>query len=205
MSVPALFAARSPQDLLSLVRGFPLAQIVSREGDGLRASPLPVRPELAPDGTITGFRGHFARANPQVEALRRDPRALAIFTGPHAYVSPSWLGDRGQVATWNYASAQFEVQIRLIDDAEIITADLADLIGAMEAGRPAPWSMAEIGPRYHDLARRIIGFHADVLVGRARFKLGQDERRDVFADIVAGLRAQGSDTLADLMVEFAAG
>ena len=205
MSMPALFDARTPQDLSSLVHGFPFAQIVCRDGEGLRASPLPVLPELAPDGTITGLRGHFARANPQVEALRRDPRALAIFTGPHAYISPSWLTDRGQVATWNYAMAQFEVRIRLIDDAEIIAADLTDLIAAMEADRPSPWSMEEIGPRRHALFRRIIGFHAEVLISRARFKLGQDERRDVFADMVAGLRAQGGGALADLMMAFAAG
>ena len=54
------------------------------------------------DGVL---RGHVARANP-VWKSRRDGEALAIFLGPHAYVSPNWYPSKAEtgkaVPTWNY-------------------------------------------------------------------------------------------------------
>lgn len=193
--VPPPYAAPAPQLLADLVRAQPLAWIVSGTGGAMRATPLPLRPKLAPDGQVEALVGHFARSNPQVEALRRDPRALALTLGPHGYVSPSWMADRTQAPTWNYACAQFAVEVEFIEDEAALRLVLDDLIGAMEAARPEPWSAAEMGARYAGLAARIVAFHARVVEARGVFKLGQDERDDVYRDIGGGLAAEGAHDL----------
>ena len=198
----ASFAPRSDEDIHRLVREQPFAWVVSGFGDDVRATPLPIRPHFGPDGKLEQLLGHFARSNLQLDGLRRDPRAMILFMGPHGYVSPSWMADRSQAPTWNYASAQFLVELELVDDPAGVEFLLRDLIGAMEAGRPKAWSVEDMGERYRSLSRGVVGFRARILEVRAKFKLGQDERDDVFADIMAGLEATGSLELRDWMAAF---
>ena len=196
------FDPRSPEDVARLLQHQPLGWIVSGAGETARATVLPLRPVLDAEGKIVRLQGHMSRNNPQAAALREDPSALILLLGPHGYISPSWMADRSQAPTWNYASAQFLVDVSLIDDAEGLQAHLRDLVGAMEADRPNAWSVEEMGARYESLSRRIVGFDARVLETRARFKLGQDERDDVFADILGGLEREGASALLAWMREF---
>ena len=182
-----------------LVLGQPMAWIVCQGADGTAATPLPLRAVTDAEGRVTSLIGHFARRNPQVEALRANPRALVLFMGPHAYVSPSWLADRTQAPSWNYASAVFDVDVELDDDPAFTRQVLDDLIGAMETGRPRAWSVAEMGERYERILRGIVAFRATVVREQAAFKLGQDERDDVFADILTGMDADGETEVAALM------
>jgi len=196
------YTPRSADDVRRLLLDHPFAWVVSAGEGDIRATALPVRPLFDADGSVSTLIGHFARANPQGELLRRHLRALILFLGPHGYVSPSWLTDRTQAPTWNYASAQFLVEIELVEDAAGLEALLRDLIGAMEAGRDRPWRQEEMGPRYQRLARGIIGFRGRVVERRPRFKLGQDERADVFPEILAGLARDGAGELRAWMESF---
>jgi transcriptional regulator len=178
---------------------------VSPTGGAPLATPIPL---LIADGWAADVSprliGHFARTNPQVERLRRDPQALLLFMGPNAYVSPSWMADRSQAPTWNYACAQLHATIRFQDapgDAEAAVTRLATL---MERGRPGAWSPGEMAERLQRLAQGVVAFEATVSGTMAKFKLGQDERGDVFSDIIAGLSQSGQIDLVLLMERFAA-
>ncbi|MDP1618670.1 FMN-binding negative transcriptional regulator [Phenylobacterium sp.] len=200
---PEKYAAQSEADIVALVTAHPLAWVVSA-GQGFSATPLPLRPRLDAEGRLTALAGHFARSNPQVARLRADPQALMLFMGPHGYVSPSWMADRTQAPTWNYACAAFAGDIVFEEGPEATRAVLDDLIEAMEDGRPAAWRTDDMGPRYEGLARGVVGFRAEIRARRVVFKLGQDERDDVFADIMAALQQQGPQDLARLMDVYAA-
>jgi len=197
------FCARTPLDVVRLVRGQPLAWIVSDSGGGGNpiATLLPLL--AAPtEGQVTALTGHFARSNPHVPALQRDSRALVLFLGVNGYISPSWMADRTQAPTWNYASARFVVDVEFFEDAARIQAHLRELVGVMEVGRAAAWQIDEMGARYRTLSRRVIGFVAHVREVGAKFKLGQDERDEVFADIVRGLEREHSAELLEWMQAF---
>ena len=180
-------------------------RIVTASEGGLSATPLPLRPVVDADGRIAKLRGHFARSNPHVESLRRTPRSLLLFLGPHGYISSSWLADRTRTPTWNYARVQYLVDIELVEDAEQTDALMRDLVEAMESGRPNAWQLEEMGPRYQRLVSGVIGFHAHIVERRTKFKLGQDERDSEYADIVAALTQGGNDTLLAWMQRSNAG
>jgi len=197
------FGPRSDADVADLVAKHPLAFVVSKGGERMHSTLLPLRIERLADGRIASLSGHIARANPHVGALKADPQATLLFLGPHGYVSPSWLSDRMQAPTWNYACANFSVRIDFLDDAENLDRIVGDLVGAMEAGRERAWSAAEMHARYAQLAARIVAFRASVLDVEAKFKLGQDERDDVYPEIIAGLRGEGGhDALVAMMQLF---
>jgi transcriptional regulator len=196
------FAPRSDQDVVRLVLEHPLAWVVSGEGENFRATLLPIRPVHDPDGPITSIIGHFARSNDHFELLKRSPRALILVLGTQGYISPSWMQDKSQAPTWNYASAQFLVDVTFFEEPAQIEEHLRDLVDTMEAQRPNAWSVDQMGPRYKSLSRGVIGFRADVREIRAKFKLGQDERDDVFRDITVGLERYGDGELLSFMKAF---
>jgi transcriptional regulator len=174
----------SNADVVELIRENPLAWVVSHDSTGFAATPLPLMAEKDVTGAVVRLLGHMARSNPQVAILERSPRAFILFQGPQGYISPSWISDRTWAPTWNYAVIRIEADITFLpNDADRA---LDQLVAKMEADRPNAWSIEEMGERYDRLKPAIIAFHAEVRSLRARFKLGQDERPAVLAEILAG-------------------
>ncbi len=203
------FDARTPADELRLLRDYPLAWVTSGHGANQVSAPhatlLPIQAKTDAHGRLVGLVGHFARHNPQVEALRRQPQAQFLFLGPHGYISPSWMADRSQAPTWNYASVRCVATVHFHDDGRRLRDEIRALVDSQEAGRTGQWGVDDMGERYERLARAIVGFEARIDDVQGKFKLGQDERTDVFEDIVRGLAAQpGGDaaTLLSWMHEF---
>lgn len=179
----SLFEVYEPADVLDLIREYPLAWVTARGGDAQHASLLPLLAETDANGRLVRLVGHMARRNPLVGALTADPHALILFNGPQAYVSPSLVGERAWVPTWNYAQVRIEGE--LIFEPEGGDAALAMLVDAMEAGRAEPWHVEETGARYRSMEQAIIAFRVHVGTVRGRFKLGQDERHEVLRAIIA--------------------
>jgi len=203
------FAPRSDADLLRLVQQQPLAWVVSGAvaEDNFRSTLLPILVETDADGCIERLVGHFARSNDQYKLLMQDPKAVMLVLGTNGYISPSWMQDKTQAPTWNYASAQFFVDVEFFEQPEAIETHLRELVDTMEKQAPrsaqtSVWKVDDMGARYGSLAQRVIGFRAKVRNVRARFKLGQDERNDVFADIMLGLNQAGRSELHSWMQEF---
>ena len=198
-----LFQARSPDDLADMVRQQPLAWIVSGAAGALNATPLPVQLVCDDNGRPLKLLGHFARRNPHLAALARAPRATVLLIGPQGYISPSWFADRSQAPTWNYGCAIFDVEVVLKDTPADARRLLEGLVDQVEHDRPGRWRVDEMGERYARLAANIVGFEADVISVRSKFKLGQDERDDVFADILRGLDILDDADLSRWMRRFA--
>lgn len=196
------FQARSGNDLQRLVAEQPMGWIVSGAGDSFRASLMPFRPWRTENGRILQFASHLPRSNDQVPFLRDRPEANLLFLGPNHYISPSWVSDRRWAPTWNFASAAVRVEIEFRDDPKFLRAMLEDLVDGMEAGRDNAWRLEEMGKRYAELSRRIIGFVAHVCETNERYKLGQDERPEVFSEILQGLEACRHDDLKAWMEYF---
>jgi len=197
MQTPKVFEP-GPGAVAALISAHPLALLVSNGGDRLVATPLPLLCEEGQAGDLT-LIGHFARSNPQVGCLRADPAALAIFMGPHGYISPSWMRDRSQAPTWNFACVQLHVRVHFSDERVEAVDAVERLTSAMENRRARAWSAYELGPRFDRLISGVVPFKAQVLDVTGKFKLGQNERDDVLGDILSGLVAEGSNALADLM------
>ena len=69
------------------------------------------------EGEALSLRFHLSVANPVTKALLAGSPVLAVFTGPHAYVSPDWYGLEDQVPTWNYISVEAAGPVTRLGDA----------------------------------------------------------------------------------------
>jgi transcriptional regulator len=179
------FAPRGEADLRRLIAEYPLAWVVSHAEGSYSATPLPLLAQTDASGQIVALFGHFARANPHVARLQAAPRATILFSGPNGYISPAAVSQPAWAPTWNYAIAQFDVDIEFVPE-ENDTA-LRQLVAFMEADRRVPWTVERMGERYQRMLPHIVAFRAHVRTATGRFKLGQDESRTSFAEIVGAL------------------
>jgi transcriptional regulator len=158
-----------------------MAWIVSG-GVDFGATVMPMLLDLDGAGRPVSLTGHFPRSNPHFRQLRADPRALFLFQGPHAYLSPALVGRKTWAPTWNFAVVRIVAEVTF--DDSITDEAIERLVTHLEAGQPQPWSTAAMGPRYQQLRESVMGFRASILGLTARFKLGQDEKPEELTEIV---------------------
>jgi transcriptional regulator len=193
MYVPDHFREDRPDVLHDAVRRIGFATLVTT---GLEANHLPI---LLQDGML---RGHVARANPVWKA--GDGEALAIFLGPHAYVSPGWYPSKAEagkaVPTWNYLTVHARGTIRWIQDADWLRAHVGALSDTHEAGRAQPWAVTDAPADYIDsLVRAIVGFEFAIETLQGKWKLSQNRGEADRAGVRDGLTQDGREDLARLM------
>lgn len=187
-----LFERYDAADVRALIDAYPLAWVSGGAGAAIDASLLPLIGVYDADGKLVELIGHLMRSNPLYATLSRDPDATILFKGPDGYISPQHAERRDWAPTWNYA--QVKIGARVVFDEGLTEMSLKVLIDAMEAGRPAPWDVDELGERYRGMLTRIIGFRATVSSLSGKFKLGQDEDDATLHNI---LNALSSDKSAD--------
>ena len=168
MYVPDHFREDRPEVLAEAVRRIGFATLVTT---GLEANHLPM---LLENGVL---RGHVARANPVWKT--GDGAALAIFLGPHAYVSPNWYPSKAEtgkaVPTWNYITVHARGAIRWIQDADWLRGQVTALSDTHEAERAEPWKVSDAPASYVDsLLRAIVGFELTVEKLEGKYKLSQN-------------------------------
>jgi len=187
-----------PEAALALLAAHPLGSWVCAGADGLVANHLPFFLDRGrgPRGTLVG---HVSRANPVWRQLDADgSTSVVVFQGPQAYVSPGWYPGKARdgrvVPTWDYAVVHAHGRARAVHDRAWLRAMLDRLTDAHEAGRPAPWHVADAPADYLDaLLGGIVGIELPIDRLESRLKASQDEARDDRVGTVQGLRRQPGD------------
>jgi transcriptional regulator len=189
----------------ALMRAHPLAMLVTLGEGGLTANPLPLVLH-AEEGEHGILRGHFARANEQWKSFDPEVECLAIFQGPERYVTPSWYATKREtgkvVPTWNYAVVQAYGLLRVMDDAEWVSAQVRSLTNAHEASRAMPWGVADAPESFiRAQLRGIVGFEIPITRIEGKWKVSQNRPEPDRAGVVAGLRAEEDEagSMAELV------
>jgi len=199
MYLPRHFAMDDAATLQAFVRAHDFATLVTSGPDGLVASHVPMLLDDA-GWPSARLRGHLARANPQCEALAGG-EVLAIFSGPHAYVSPAWYLTAPAVPTWNYAAVHVYGEPWVVDDPEPI---VVGLIAKHEGTEMPDWRRAMPAAFWSKMLGGIVGFEIEVRRVEGKWKLGQnrsvaDQRATVEA--LADSKDPGARALARLSAE----
>ena len=203
MYVPKVYAAPGGDFLHDFVRRHPFGLLVSRSGDSLAGSHIPFLLDAAagPRGTLLG---HLARANPQWKELEAG-EAMVAFSGPDAYVSPSWYADQVTVPTWNYAAVHAYGRPRLVRDVDALRVMVERLTREHEERVGSPWRLEQAAPILEAELRGIVGFEIPIDRLEGKLKLGQNRSTADRAGVVQALRRRGGDAGLGVATLMAAG
>jgi transcriptional regulator len=169
--------------------------VFAATSDGPRVAHTPLL--LTGDGAL---QFHLARGNALVRHLNGDT-ALVVVNGPNGYVSPRWYEDDQQVPTWNYVAVEVEGRVRRMDQDGLLGC-LEALTLRHEARVRAgnSWTMDKLTEdNRRRLLAAIVGFEMEIQAWRPSIKLSQNKPADERERVAAGLAAEGSPAIAQLM------
>ncbi len=150
--------------------------------------------------------GHVAKANPQWQAFDGKTEAMAVFWGPHAYISPNWYETVTMVPTWNYVTVHAYGKPTVIDDPETVRQGQAQLVDTYESEATGNWSMDRLPDDYlGKMLKGIVAFEMPIGRLEGKFKLNQKSSAADREGAIKGLRQTGdaeAEEVARLMAEF---
>lgn len=199
MYTPSHFHEDNSDKLFEFIRAYPFGLLITVSEASPVASPIPMELHRVHDSDPFRIFGHLAAPNPQSAHLAG--RALAVFTGPNAYISSSWY-NHPNVSTWNYMSVQVEGEITVLGD-EDCSAHLQRMQKGFETGQAKPFHTDKLPEGlFEKYLRGVVGFsiRIDRLLGS--WKLSQNRSREDHSAIIRQLEARGDDgakQVADVM------
>jgi len=200
MYIPTAFAEPDLTRLHAFIEQNSFGVLVSQV-DGLPfATHLPFLLDRAagPHGTLVG---HMARANPQWREAAGQT-ALAIFSGPHAYISPTWYEAEQVVPTWNYTAVHAYGQVEVIEDRGAVLDIVQRTVHFYEQAMPRPWSFDPSSAFVERLLAQIVGFRIVVKKIEGKWKLNQNhpaERRKKVVRVLRERTDENAQAIAALM------
>lgn len=190
MYIPESFAQNDKALLIEVMGAHSFALLISTQESGepfVTHLPFVVREDA--DRLI--IEGHMARANPHWQYLEKNARALIVFSGPHAYVSPSLYESKENVPTWNYITVHAYGQVKLAHEMSRKYGAQARLINTLEPDYKQQFD--ELRPAYlYGRMSAIVAFEFSVERLEGKFKLSQN-RPLVDRQNVATAFANGND------------
>jgi transcriptional regulator len=187
MYIPAAFAEADLTKLHDFIERHSFGLLVSQVEGLPFATHLPFLLERAagPHGSLVC---HVARANPQWRQAAGQT-ALAIFAGPHAYISPTWYEAEQVVPTWNYTAVHAYGRFQVIEDEGA----LLDIVRVYEQAMPRPWSFDPSTTFAKRRLAQIVGFRIEIDKIEGKWKLNQNHPVERRQKVVRALQEQGGD------------
>lgn len=198
MYTPPAFREDDPAALRLIMRDAGLSTLVTATVDGLLATPLPLFLDET-EGVHGTLYGHMAKANPQ---WRAPPlaEALAIFSGPDAYVTPSWYVSKQEhgkvVPTWNYIAVHAYGPVEFFDDPARLLEQVTRLTELHEQPRAERWAVSDAPEAFiQSQLKGIVGIRLPISRVEGKRKMSQNRPEADRVGVAAGL--QGSDRESD--------
>ena len=190
MYLPPAFKETELTLIHETMRSARLGNFVTCTASGLICTPMPMFLDER-EGEQGVIYGHLAKANPQ---WKETPtcEALAIFTGPDAYVTPSWYASKKEhgkvVPTWNYAAVHAYGVVEFFEDADRLYQIVRRLTEIYERPRAESWAVTDAPADFITAQLRgIVGLRMPISRIDAKRKMSQNRSEADRAGVAAGL------------------
>ncbi|HVS96341.1 MAG TPA: FMN-binding negative transcriptional regulator [Puia sp.] len=182
MYIPRRYEQKDSEKIYAFIREHSFAILISVLDGRPVGTHIPLQLQTDEDGK-EALIGHISLGNEQKYTLKDGATVLAIFPGPHAYVSPRWYTQMN-VPTWNYLSVHVYGTVRLLEGRALRDA-LSRLVDTYEQHLPHPVSMEEIPEKMlADDLRGIVGFRIVIDEIQAAWKLSQNRDEQSYHQVI---------------------
>lgn len=200
MYIPPSFNVTDLDRLHDFIEQNSFGILITHENRASFASHLPflLDRQTAPHGTLIG---HIARANPQWKQGNR-AEVLVVFSGPHAYISPTWYEADLVVPTWNYIAVHAYGRLTWIEEPAALRTIVESSVTTYERSQPQPWKLTAPDDFVDKLLLQIVGFHIEITRLEGKWKLNQNhplERREKVLRVLRERSDENSQGIAAAM------
>lgn len=199
MYIPPLYKNENSDELRRFIHHHGFGILVSQVDKKLWATHIPL--VLTEDNKLLG---HLSRGNKQWKELPDNEEVLAIFSGPHTYISSSWY-DHENVPTWNYEAVHVYGRVRMIE-GEALIESLRKLTNKYEKNSTNPVSVDTMSKKFLETEiRGIVGIQVIIDRMEASYKLSQNRDKKNHTNIISALekrKDENSVTIAQEMKKY---
>lgn len=190
MYIPASFNDSSVEEVKACIAENGFGILINTTQGALWATHIPMELTVNDEGEDV-LVGHIAKANKQWRSFEENNEVLAIFQGPHAYVSSTWY-NHNDVPTWNYIAVHIYGHIKILEGKPLYNA-LKRLVHKYETITKTHLDMEDLPERLLKRELRgIVGFEITIRDIQAAFKLSQKKDHESYTNIVTQLENSGN-------------
>ena len=175
MYIPHIYKNENIEEIEEFIQQNSFAILVNQTDGVPLASHIPLELEKN-DAGEDKLVGHLAKANPQWKSFNADNKVLAIFHGPHSYVSSSWYKEE-EVPTWNYIAVHIYGTIRIQEEEQLLTS-LNKLVDKYERDSEDPVKIENLSKSTMRQIKGVVGFEITIEDIQAAYKLSQGRKED---------------------------
>ena len=189
MYIPKYFRNDNIEEVKSFIEQNSFGILVSQADGKPWATHIPL--ELGRnENDRDALYGHISKGNPQWKSFADNSQVLAIFSGPHTYISSSWY-DHENVPTWNYIAVHVYGIARLVEGEKLLNS-LKKLVDKYEATSVNPVSVEGMSENFlRRETKGIVGFEIEIGEIQSAYKLSQNRDEKNHASIVNELQQRG--------------
>jgi transcriptional regulator len=144
--------------------------------------------------------GHVMRQTDHHLAFLKNPAVLAVFTGPHGYVSASWYSNPKQASTWNYMTVHAKGILGFLEENALLDI-LQKTTAHFEKNKDSPSLFEKLPADYIErLKKAIIAFRIEVTGIDNVFKLSQNRDEKSYHNVIEHLQ-KGNEVSGQLASE----
>ncbi|KIA99311.1 protease [Flavobacterium sp. KMS] len=184
MHTPSIFKNEDPEAIRAFLKENSFGILINQTNGKLWATHIPLEIETNADGKEI-LCGHISKLNPQGEGFTQNDQILAVFSGPHSYISSSWY-DHENVPTWNYIAVHIYGRIKIVNH-EAAVESLKKLVDKYEANSEKPIRVEDLSAKTMRQAHGIIAFEIEIDEIQATKKMSQNRDDVNYKNIITAL------------------
>lgn len=195
MYTPKYSAVDNSDFLKDFISSHSFGTLVTTSCDGVSANHYPFL--LSTEGDQTFLWTHLSKSNPQWKDLPNE--CLTIFSGPHAYISPTYYLNELNVPTWNYTAVHAKCKGEVIIDIKLEKELMKKFVLFYEEKNQSKWNY-ELPEDFHEkLLKSIVWVKLKVLKLEGKFKLSQNREQSDYENVIKTLTEKCSDNDQELL------
>ena len=184
MYIPNIYKNENQESITAFLRENSFGILINQTNGKLWATHIPLELGINKDGK-TILEGHISKENPQWKGFAENDQILAVFSGPHSYISPSWY-DHENVPTWNYIAVHVYGKIKIIEGDSVIES-LKKLVDKYEQNSQNPVRIEDLSEKTMIQSRGIVAFEIEIEEIQAQQKMSQNRDDKNYQNIISEL------------------
>ena len=184
MYIPDLYKNENQEAITAFLKENSFGILLNQTNGKLWATHIPLELSINALGKII-LEGHISKENPQWKGFAENDQVLAIFSGPHSYISPSWY-DHENVPTWNYIAVHVYGKIKIIEGDAVIES-LKKLVDKYEQNSENPVRIEDLSKKTMIQTRGIVAFEIEIGEIQAQQKMSQNRDDKNYKNIISEL------------------
>lgn len=190
MYTPEIYKNENSEEIKKFLQENSFGILINQSNGKLCATHIPLELDVNKEGEDILY-GHISKENPQWKGFTDHDQVLAVFSGPHSYISSSWY-DHENVPTWNYVAVHVYGKIKIIE-GEGVVESLKKLVDKYEQNSEKPIRIEDLSQKTMLQSRGIVAFEIKITEIQATRKMSQNRDAKNYQTIITELEKINTD------------